>query len=407
MTSTSRSWLLAALLMAPLPSLAGPDDFEIADEDDDIVFDDDETESSDDDRPDREDDLTVDENEDDLEGFEDPVGGEEPVEGEEPPAPTDLLGDDPTANQTLGADTETVYRQTNARLSRLPADEELLGWEEYLATYPNSVFRARIQGRMLELETELYETPTRRPGSGDVQVDALNQQLDFAHAMQLNQLNPRTRLQVGFEWGLTDYMNLFADYEKAFSQRISAHAGIRRRYSGFGLELGPRFALVKSQRTQTIVSVWPDIHVNLNPAFPAFAPKIGAGKRFGKLDAQLQGGVDLEIRSESDGAAGTTTKLRTRYSGGVSLYYAASDTVGFFGETYLNLRPVEADGAFDGGTFTFHVVSFGLKFFPTLKNRPGERPIEVNTGATVPVAQNYWQYHYGSIMGQMNYYLED
>jgi len=407
MTSTTslRSWLFAALLVVPTVGLAGPDDFEIEDEDDDIVFDDEET-TEPEDRPDREDDLTVDENEDDLEDFTDTVEGEEGEEGEEVAPPTDLLGDDPSANQDLGADSEAIYRRTFDRLSRMPPDEELLGWEEYLATYPNSVFRARIEGRMKELEAEMYAVRQPASGSSTGEVDAQDQQIDFAHAMQLNQLNPRSRLQVGFEWGLTDYMNLFADYEKAFGQRISAHAGIRRRYSGFGLELGPRFALVKSPRTMTIVSIWPDIHVNLNPAFPAFAPKIGAGKRFGKLDAQVQGGVDLEVRSENDLTGGTTTKLRTRYSGGVSLFYAASETVGFFGEAYLNLRPVAADAAFDGSTFNFHVVSFGLKFFPGIKSRPGEKPLEVNTGATVPVAQNYWQYHYGSIMGQVNYYMD-
>ncbi len=393
----TRSWLLAAFLFASVPAVAGPDDFEIEDEDDDIELGEEDAEPAPA-RPDQEDDLTVDENEDDLEGFEDTVEGQE---GQPPP---DLLGDDPNANQTLGADTETLYRQTNANLSRLPPDEELLGWENYLATYPSSVFRPRIEARMQELETEMYDQ--RRPGTATGEVDAQDQQIDFAHAMQLEQLNPRTRLQAGFEWGLTDYMNLFADYEHAFSQKFSAHAGIRRRYSGFSLEIGPRIALVKSPRTMTIVSVWPDVHLNANPAFPAFAPKIGAGKRFGKLDAQAQGGVDLEIRGEEDGVGGTTTKLRTRFSGGASMFYAASDTVGFFGEAYLNLRPVQADGAFEGTTFSFHVVSFGLKFFPAMKNKPGQRPIEVNTGATGPVAQNYWQFHYGSIMGQMNYYMD-
>ena len=91
---------------------------------------------------------------------------------------------------------------------------------------------------------------------------------------------------------------------------------------------------------------------------------------------------------------------------GASVFVSASDTVGFFGETYLNMRPVQADGAFEGGLFRFNVVSFGMKFFPSMKSRPGEMPIEANVGATVPYMQRYWQYHYGSVMGQVNYYPE-
>ena len=388
----TRSLLFAAALCLSSLAHARSDD-EIEEEDDDITFGEETAPTPP--RPTEDDDLTVEEDETELETFTDPQGGD------------DLLGADPNAQLQLGGDTEAIFRKEWERLGALRPDEELLGWEQYLGKYPATVFRARIQGRMEELEAALYADGTRRP-TGQAAVDAKDRQLDFAHALQLDQLNPRSRIQAGFEWGLPDYMNLFADYEKAFGKKFSAHAGIRRRYSGFSLELGPRIALVKSPRTMTIVSFWPDIRINTNPAFPSLHPTLGAGKRFGKLDAQAQAGVGLEVRSEAtaDGA-GKTPQLRTRYSGGVSLFYAATDTVGFFGETYLNLRPVAADGAFEGGTFNFHVATFGMKVFPKVPNRPGERPIEVNAGATVPYAQKYWQYHYGSIMGQFNYYPED
>ena len=199
MSTTLRSGLFAALLALPVTASAGPDDFEIQDEDDDIVFDDEEP--APDDRPDREDDLTVEEDEGELEDFTD-----QPVDSEATPG-ADLLGDDPSGNVNLGAHNETIYRQSFDRLSRRTPDEELLGWEQYLATYPNSVFRPRIEGRMKELEAALYAAPSAgRVAQGAGAADAQDQQIDFAHAMQLNQLNPRSRLQVGFEWGLTDYM---------------------------------------------------------------------------------------------------------------------------------------------------------------------------------------------------------
>jgi hypothetical protein len=66
------------------------------------------------------------------------------------------------------------------------------------------------------------------------------------------------------------------------------------------------------------------------------------------------------------------------------------------------MRPVGADGAFEGGLFRFNVVDFGMKFFPGASDA---RNMEVNFGATVPYMQQWWQFHYGSVMGQFNYYL--
>jgi hypothetical protein len=395
--------LLTVFLSAvATPAFAGPDDFEVDDDDDDFTFED--AEEEEEEAPERleeDDDLTVEEDEEALEEF---------VESEEQPA-QDLLGEEGTAPVLQAGDSEQTYRATEARLARMPADEQLLGWDQYLQQYPNTVFRERIEARMVELEEQLYRRGAGSGSSGSgsgAGVDALDAQVDLAHAMQLGQLNPRTRLQAGFEWGLPDYINLFVDYEKAFTNKLSAHAGVRRRYSGFSVEIGPRIALVKSPRTNTIISFSPDVHFNVNPGFPAFSPTIAAGKRFGKVDAQVHVSTDIELRSElEEGGLSTTSKVRTRYHGGASIYVAASETVGFFGETYLNMRPVQADAAFDGGLFRFNVITFGMKFFPSVNSRPGERPVEANLGATVPYMQQYWQYHYGSVMGQVNYYPED
>lgn len=392
-----RSWLLALFIGLSPVALAGPDDFEVEDDDDDFSFEGEEEETAPD-RLETGDDLEVEEDEDALEEFVEPEEGAQ-----------DLLGEEPVARPVASGDTEADYRATEQRLARMPPDEQIIGWDQYLQQYPGTPFRSRIEARMAELEDEMYQR--RRGGTGDAAgtagVDALSSEVDLAHAMQLGQLNTRTRLQAGFEWGLPDYINLFVDYEKAFTKRFSVHGGIRRRYSGFSLEVGPRIALVKSPRTQTIVSINPDIHFNTNPGFPAFSPNIAAGKRFGRVDAQIHFTTDFELRSEEEvGGLSTTTKLRTRYHGGASVFVSASDTVGFFAETYLNMRPVQADAAFEGGLFRFNVVTFGMKFFPSLKSRPGEMPVEANVGATVPYMQRYWQYHYGSVMGQVNYYPE-
>ncbi|MEQ1505948.1 MAG: hypothetical protein ABMB14_27175, partial [Myxococcota bacterium] len=300
----------------------------------------------------------------------------------------DLLGDEPVGPGS--GDSETIYRAVNTRLSKLDPDEELAGWEEYLAKYPNSAFRRRIEARMEELTDAIYEGPKVPEGGGPV--DAMDQELHFSQALQLENIDPRTRLQVGGEWGYLDYLSPTLDYEHQLARTFSIHGGLHGRYLGVNVEAGARWALVKSVRTGMLLTAIGDFRMNINPAYPGFRPQLAIGKRFGKLDAQLQGGVDIEFRP-STAPAGL---------GGLALYYAASERVGLFAETRLYVRPLPADGAFAGGAFQFNVADFGMKFFPG--NSP-ERNIEVNLGATVPYMQNWWQFHYGSVMVQLNYYL--
>lgn len=366
----------------------------------------------------------IDDLDDDID-FEDPAGDRTPAPKPPPPEDegpalddeaddglddfrdteddTDLLGDEP--KNPNADDTETVYRKAMARLSQLEADEELAGWESYLARYPNSAFRRRIESRMEELETKIYELPSgpSGPGASGPKVDAGKQEILFAHAMQLENLNPRTRLQVGFEWGLPDYLNLAADYEHQLMRNFSVHGGVRRRYLGWNVEAGARWALVKSARTNTIVSLIADLRMNTIPAYPGVRPQLAIGKRIGKVDAQLQGGADFEYRTWT-GADGQSVErsFLPNIVGGVSLYYAASERVGMFAETATFMRPMAAEGAFEGGLFRFNVLSFGMKFFP---GKSVDRNQEVNFGATVPYMQQWWQFHYGSVMGVYNYYL--
>ncbi|HEY5633121.1 MAG TPA: hypothetical protein VIT02_05130, partial [Burkholderiaceae bacterium] len=75
-----------------------------------------------------------------------------------------------------------------------------------------------IEARTKELAERLDRLEQMARGQLELQsqIDAMRQELDFAHPMQLENINPRTRLQVGFEWGIPDYMNLIGDYEHQF-----------------------------------------------------------------------------------------------------------------------------------------------------------------------------------------------
>lgn len=306
---------------------------------------------------------------------------------------TDLLGGE---DGTRSDDSEKEYRATQAKLEKLEPDEQIAGWEAYLAEHPNTPYRGEIEHRVEELSDQMYGIGIENPNT---QVDASKAEFDFAHPLQLDNINPRTRAEVAFEWGLPDYANLVLDYENAFLRNLSVHGGLRRRYLGWNVEAGLRWALVKSLRTKTLLTFIGDFRFNTNPAYPGFRPQLALGKRFGKLDAALLGGADLTYRQYAfvDGAT-----FEANWTGGAMLYFAASERVGVFGEGNLYLKSVAADAAFDGGIYQFDVASFGLKFFP---GKPDERDMEINFGATVPVAQTWWQWHYGSIMGQLNYYL--
>lgn len=298
-------------------------------------------------------------------------------------------------------DTEADYRQAERELEKLETDEEIAGWEDYLRRYPKTVFRTRIEDRVESLMDKLYSTSI---GKVDT-IDAQDQEINFAQAMLLENIDPRNRLQLAFEWGFPSYLGFVVDYEAQISRNFSVHAGVRRRFQGVNLEFGPHWAIVKSTRTNTLVTLIGDVRLNAGPFFPAFRPMVAVGKRIGKADIQAQVGTDLEFRTRLvPGLGPDVLGVETRIVGGASLFYAASERVGIFAEVGLFMKPALSNGAFDGGLFAFNTASLGLKFFPANKNRPDARNIEANFGATVPAGQNWWLFHAGSIAGQFNYY---
>jgi hypothetical protein len=329
--------------------------------------------------------VTPDDEDDGLDSFKD-AADDEDLLGDEAPGPT-------------SGDSEQVYRAAMARLGKLEPDEELAGWEAYLAQYPSSVFKPRIEARMDQLSDEMYEGIKAPPTDTG---DANKQELNFAEGLQIENIDPRSRLQVGFEMGLPSYVNLQADYERQLARSFSFHGGVLRRYTGYSVEAGVHWALVKSLRTNMLVTLIGDLRFNTLPAFPALRPQLAIGKRFGRLDAQLQAGSDLTYRTWTSPTGDAVNAFQPAVVGGLSLFYNATDKVGVFLETQTYMKEVAADGAFDGGLFRFNVMTFGMRFFPAKT-----RDSQVNLGATLPYMQQWWQFHYGSIMGTFNYYQQD
>lgn len=371
-------WLTVLALVTGAPALAQDDGPVFEDEDDfEIDLGPDTTEDTEEEAPagpsgpaqdlEDPDDSTLD--------FEDPLEGD-----------LDLLGEEADPAQAAGGDTAAEYRMTLEQGSKLDADEELQLWDAYLQKYPNSSFREQIATRMDELEAKLYNNTS--VGRTDEKVDAVDTRFGFTHGVLIENINPRDRLLVMVEWGLPAYASVALDVEKEVADRFSIHAGFRRRFTGPSIEAGARYALVRSPRTKTLVTGMFDVRLNAAPAFVAFRPMIGVGKRFGDLDLQAQFGAEFAPRAVFD----------VRMVGGASAKYYASDAVGLFAETALYMHTIE--GA--KGPFRFNQFVFGMSFLPAQKR---ERPedLEVTLAATLPYSSAYWQFHYGSVVGQVVY----
>lgn len=361
------------VLLAASPALAQDDDDFL----DDLFDEEEEEEELPDERErtrtDDEDDFTFDEEEDDGGFF---LDEEEEIEGE----------------VRAGQDTADIYRAFQRKVQQYEPEEELASWEEYLLEYPFSVFQDQIEARMDELGNAIYSERITGPGGG-IGDDAMRQELDLAIPLLLENIDPRSKARVGFEWGFPAYLNLLVDLEYQVLRELSFHGGLRNRYTGWNAEAGVKYAPIKSTRTNTVVSGLLDFHLNTNPLFPALRPQLGVGQIFdigGGLHVQAQGGVDLEFWGDPG--------MQVRYVGGANIYYAASETVGVFAETSTNMKHLGGQG--DIGSFRFNIVTFGLRF------QPGDSPARVGLSANVPYSSNYWAYHFGAVQGDMNYFLD-
>ena len=293
-----------------------------------------------------------------------------------------------------GQDTPEIYKSFQAKLERLGPTEEAIEWQQYLVKYPNSLYRSRIEKRVDELESDLYDESVAERYVE--KKDAELSEIYFAQPLFLENIDPRHKLHVGFEMGLPNYLNLLIDYERQIQRNLSAHVGTRQRYTGQNIEAGVRYAFIKSARTQSLVTGIADIHVNTNPGYPAFRPQIAAGKRFTlpnnlKIDGMAQVGTDVLFFKGVD----------PRMVGGFHVAVIPSPTVRFFLESQIYMK----DFGWENGAFAFNTVTFGLKFFDRKTDEPDR--YEAGVGATVPYYYNYWRQHFGAIAGDFNLYLDE
>ncbi len=294
-----------------------------------------------------------------------------------------------------GEDTAQIYRDFQKKVSELNADEEQIKWEAYLQKYPKSLFRDRIEARMDELSNEMFGE--RIPTSGDAHgIDGKDREINFANGWHLMGLDPKTKISAGFELGIPNWFGLHGDFEYQILRQLSAHAGVGHGLGGWEITAGAKYALIKSARTNTMLTAGLDLGLDTKPAnlYPTVAPTIGVGQRINVLR-----GLDLSLQFSA--IPEFHSPINLRYTGGLSAELRANETVYAFAETAVNFRKLP-DALFD-----FNTVSFGLRFVPTAKKMKddGSGKVVVGVGANVPYLHDYWSLYEGAVNADVNYYL--
>ena len=328
-------------------------------------------------------------------------GGDDPAP---PPSPdsdvqfdaNDFEDDAEFGEKKPGQDDARIYREASERMEGMAPDQEALAWEKFLKKYPNSLFRSRIEARMEELSSAMFDTSLGASSDGGL-LDAGKSEIRFAQPINLQSLDPRTKLHLGFAIGLPGYLSFLLDYEHQILRNLSVHGGLNKAYTGTNLEVGGRYALIKSSRTNTLVTGIMDFHFNTNPAFLGIRPTVAAGKRFdvmSGLDVMAQVGVDLPV--------GFGDRFAPFYNSRLNISLAPADNLRVFGEFASSVRDPFNDVVVS--SYRFNTATFGIKFVA----RKGKNTdlAEIGANASLPVLNSYWSYHYGAIGADGHIYLK-
>ncbi len=391
-------WMIALGLMFPALGMAQDDPFG---DEEDFVFDGDLTDAED--PPKDSDDKDAApapapepepllEDEDDL-VFEDEVSEEgERVED-------DLFEDETAgtdASSLPGQDTVETFRAKERELAGVAADEEIMAWEAYLETYPNALYRERIEARIQTLLDEQY----RRASTGGrldpadpeaVTDDLRDEEIFLVSPLRLPNLNPRSRVVAGALLGVPVKVQAWADFEYAFLRNLSMHAGLWGRATGWGLEVGVRGSPVKSAKDKVLLTPALDLRLNFGPLLFAVRPQLGVGAILADR-VHLLANVGAEIAAQANASAAVF--------GGLHLSGRIAPPISVFLEADVYARRLtRAEGA-----FVFASVGLGLRFHPRLKGREDD-PLEVVAAGYARAASQYVEPYQGAAAIQAAYYL--
>ena len=175
-----------------------------------------------------------------------------------------------------GTDNAAIYRAALDQMVGMQADEEGMAWETYLRPTPTQCSGSRLPSGWTSLARRVQGPRAHLARSRWTRASRAG----FLSGMLLEPIDPRSRFRVGFEWGYPSWINLIANYEQQIDRDFSVHGGMAHRFTGWSLEGGARYALIKSTRTDFILTAIGDLHLNLAPVAPGIRPMLAVGKRF-------------------------------------------------------------------------------------------------------------------------------
>lgn len=330
---------------------------------------------------DSDDDDFLDDEDEDIDSFSDEEEDEE-----------DLFDEPSTEDEVTqeGADTSKIYRAQVAELKGAAADEEVMAWEAYLETYPNSLFRTIIEERVEELIGQQFGE-VGRVSTGVAKGGAALDELNFTNAFNGANVNPRTRVRASLMYGFPSFVGGQFDFEYGILRNLSVHGGFAGGYTGWGLETGVRWAFVKSTRAQLVATLIGDFKLNFGPFTGLFRPQIGFGKILGPVQILLTAGAEIDFRQNASVAIIGDLHLHFRLAEAVALYVEA--------DTYVRKLGREE------GAYHFESVLVGFKFYPKMK-KGRKDSIQVGVGGVAPVANDYLGYYQAGATVQADWFPE-
>ncbi len=304
----------------------------------------------------------------------------------------DAQGD--TKPRGPGEDTAALYRAAKDSVKEALPQEELIVWEEYLQKYPKSLFRDRVETRMDELSASLFDE--RVPGSdrGGRLVDAGKREIDFASPLHLPGIDPHSRLSAGMRMGsqgiaALGYLRLGVDYEHAFTREWSVH-GSATAEGGPLLAVGSRYALIKSARTNSVLSAGLDFNLSSVGALGlGLQPNIGFGQRF-----DVKSGLDVYAVAGGTFFVPFGFPPAWRWLYGLGAEFRPSEVVYLTMENSLQLQYTGAD---EHEAFVFGAQAIGMKFRVKKPDSQGRNMMMVGANVGIPYMRQYWSFYVGAI----------
>ena len=296
----------------------------------------------------------------------------------------------------LGEESEADYEALKESARKMDAQDEMAIWEKYLRDYPESIFYEEIEDRLKELGDRLYDMDDDPIGDDDEDViHAKDAELDIVQPHAFFGANPRRGFKVMLRIGFGGYLAYRLEYEHAIKRNFSVFGNLHSRDpspSGVGanLEVGARYAIVKSVNRGVVLSLGGAVRVGFDPGVRAgFIPFIALGlKPVDIVQFQFFFGPDFAFTPANTPIYRIGALGAVRFSKAVGLSVEADLKAKSKAWPESNFGVPAEKGT---NSFFFGEAAVGLMIYPWQDKRSGDDRMNLRLGVSIPFAGVYWQ----------------